>query len=315
MKSKPGSEDDYFAIDPRFELMTSRPRGGSFLGLLQSFGHTDLLLQQSILPVVAFMEGGNTARCIGTAFVVSCSGYVITASHVLMDPHDSGYARLTQLPQGRAFEANLNIGVIVPVNPASGREEAKFLPFERARYWGEWKQSPLLHERDRFEMFTDIAVCKVAELPDGMVHQPLNLSLRTFADGEITYTIGYAEMEDFPIDIAADGRLSTPSLKRELFVSVGETVQSYPQNHLLKDVPTPGPCFNYRAKVPGKMSGAPIFGGDGAVVRGVVSRSFSGERDAYGAMLTSVMGLPVTEGRSLFDFMNDSQEGMPRVDI
>ncbi|HVI60425.1 MAG TPA: trypsin-like peptidase domain-containing protein [Luteimonas sp.] len=315
LKPKPGSEVDYFAIAPEFELMTSSPMSETFLGLLQSFGHTDLLLQQSILPVVAFMEGARTAKCIGTAFVVSCSGYVITASHVLMDPHDSGYAKLTLLPQGRAFEAGLNMGVIVPVNPASGREEAKFLPFERARYWGDWKQSPLLYERERLEMFTDIAVCKVAELPNGMVHQPLNLSLRPFADGETTYTIGYAEMEDFPIDIAPDGRLTTPSLRRELYVSVGETKRSYPQNHLIKEVPTPGPCFNYKAKVPGKMSGAPIFGGDGAVVRGVVSRSFSGERDAYGAMLSSIIGLPVTEGRSLLNFMTDSWEGMPRLDI
>ena len=205
------------------------------------------------------------------------------------------------------------MGIIVPVNPAQGRLQSLFLPFERARQWGEWRESPLLHEAERFEMHTDIAVCKVAELPGGLVHQPLNLSLRRFSEGEITYTIGYAEMQDFPIQIAPDGSLTTPSLDREIFVSVGPAMQSYPDNHLQKNVPTPGPCFDYRAKVPGKMSGAPIFGGDGIVVRGVVSRSFSGERHAFGAMLGPAMRLPLADGRTLNDLMQNSNEGMPTV--
>ena len=103
LKPKAGYETDFFAIDPTFELMTRSPRGQSFQSLLQSFGHTDFLLQQSIVPVIAFLDGGHTAKCIGTAFVISCSGYVITASHVLNDPHEGGYAKSHVVPGGRAF--------------------------------------------------------------------------------------------------------------------------------------------------------------------------------------------------------------------
>jgi|SRR6185312_6659297 len=313
LKPRAGSESDYFSIDPTFELMTSSPGGLSFEGLLQTFGHTDFLLQQSIVPVIAFLEGDRTAKCIGTAFVVSCSGYLITASHVLTDPQESGYAPLRPVLGGRAFGPDLNMGVLVPINPAQGITESLFLPFESARHWGQWQQSPLIHEPERFEMFTDIAVCKVAELPRGLAHQPLNLSLRPFSEGEMTYTIGYAEMQDFSIQIAQDGSLTTPSLQREIFVSVGPAMQSYPENHLRKEVPTPGPCFDYRAKVPGKMSGAPIFGGDGTVVRGIVSRSFSGEKHAFGAMLGPAMRLPLASGRTLNDLMGAASEGMPNI--
>lgn len=313
LRPRAGCESDYFAIDPAFELMTSSPRNLSFQGILQTFGDTAFLLQQSIVPVIAFLEGERTAKCIGTAFVVSCSGYLITASHVIIDLQESGYAIPRIVSGGRAFGPELNMGVLVPINPAQGRAESLFLPFERARQWGEWRESPLLHEPERFEMFTDIAVCKVAELPRGLSHQPLNLSLNPFKEGEITYTIGYAEMQDFPIQIAQDGSLTTPALEREIFVSVGPAAQSYPENHLRKEVPTPGPCFDYMAKVPGKMSGAPIFGGDGVVVRGVVSRSFSGERHAFGAMLGPAMHLPMEDGRTLKDLMEDQREGMPKV--
>jgi hypothetical protein len=39
------------------------------------------------------------------------------------------------------------------------------------------------------------------------------------------------------------------------------------------------------------MSGAPIFGAQGAVIRGIVSRSFSNECHAFGAMLGPAMHL------------------------
>lgn len=313
LNPKKGSEVDYFAIEPNFELLTSSPRGRSFQELLQPFGHTDLLLQQSIVPVVAYVEGSDRARCIGTGFFISCSGYLATACHVLIDPFESGYASMKRVPGGIAIGPELTMGVLVPVNPAQGVRESLLLPFESARYWGEWRTSPLLHEKPRFEMLTDVAICKVSEMPKGLAHQPLNLSLRRFSPGEMTYTIGYAEMTDLPIHLHANGAMTTTSLDRELFVSVGEALGTYPDNHLRKEVPTPGPCFDYRAKVPGRMSGAPIFGGDGAVVRGVVSRSSSGERYAFGAMLGPAMHLPMAEGTTLSEMMETGNEGILRV--
>jgi len=87
----------------------------------------------------------------------------------------------------------------------------------------------------------------------------------------------------------------------------------FPENHLNKDVPTPGPCFDFSARIPGKMSGGPVFGAEGAVVRGVISRSFSGETHAYGAMLGPVMQLPLSDNTSLRTLMNAGKDGIPQV--
>jgi len=96
-------------------------------------------------------------------------------------------------------------------------------------------------------------------------------------------------------------------------VSVGEVMSVFPENHLKRDVPTPGPCFDFDAKIPGKMSGGPIFGAQGAVVRGVVSRSFSGERHAFGAMLGPAMRLPLGENTTLKSLMESGSEGIAQV--
>ena len=80
----------------------------------------------------------------------------------------------------------------------------------------------------------------------------------------------------------------------------------------------PGPCFDFDAHIPGKMSGAPIFGARGAVIRGVVSRSFSGEDHAYGSMLAPTMDLrldePQIKNRSLRNLLENGNEGMPIVE-
>jgi hypothetical protein len=107
--------------------------------------------------------------------------------------------------------------------------------------------------------------------------------------------------------------LTVPDFEQDLYVPVGEVMDLFPDNHQRKDVPTPGPCFDFRAKVPGKMSGGPILGGDGAVVRGVVSRSFSGEKHAYGAMLGPVMRLPLAEDMTLRQMMNSGNEGIAKI--
>ena len=158
----------------------------------------------------------------------------------------------------------------------------RFFPFERCWYWGDWKESPLFHESDQFQYLTDIAICKIAEMPGGAAHQPLNLSLNAFKVEETAYAIGYALMDDIPIE----GRghdLLIRKFTQDIYVSVGDVMTVFPENHLRKDVPAPGPCFDFNAQIPGKMSGGPIFGAQGSVIRGVVSRSFSGENHAFGS--------------------------------
>jgi hypothetical protein len=270
------------------------------------------LLKQSILPVVAWVEGESAIRCIGTAFMISCTGYLITACHVLLDPQDRTYAKVVRGDNAVRFLDGILMGVLVPINPASGYSGFRFFQFEQAWYWGEWRNSPLLHENERFDILTDIAICKVSEMPGAAGHQPLNLSLRRFSKGERAIAIGYAEMDDIPIT-RDSGKVLVPAFEQELFVSVGEAMDVFPENHRRKDVPTPGPCFDFTAKVPGKMSGGPILGADGAVVRGVVSRSYSGERHAYGAMLGPVMDLPLGEGVTLKQMMDSGNEGIAQI--
>ena len=103
----------------------------------------------------------------------------------------------------------------------------------------------------------------------------------------------------------------------DLYVSTGSVGEVFQRNHTERNVPTPGPCFDFQAKITGKMSGAPVFGGEGAIIRGVVSRSFQGERHAYGAMLGPAMDLPLHQpgisGRTLRTLMRAGNEGMAQV--
>ncbi len=309
LKPRPNSEPDFFRFESEMELMTSSPRSMNVHEIFNSFGPTDFLLKQSILPVIAWIRGESPIRCVGSAFVVSCTGLLITAGHVLLDPQDRNYAKVTRQGSTLTYPAELNMGVLVPISPAYGRRGYRFFPFLHSWYWGQWQDSPLLHQQAQFNFLTDIAICKIAPMPHA-AHQPLNLSLRRFSKGEKAYALGYAEMPDIPFE-ERDGQMVIPRFSQDLYVSVGEVVENFPENHLRRDVPTPGPCFDLRAKMPGRMSGGPIFGGDGAVVRGVVSRSFSGERHAYGAMLGPAMGLPLGRDTTFKKIMDTGNEGIP----
>src|SRR5579862_4408263 len=113
---KIGGEADYFALEGEIQLMTPRP-SANLHEMFASFGTTDFLMKQSILPVVAWKNGDAAIRCIGTASIISCSGYVITAAHVIMDPYDSGYGASKDGSQLRLHDG-FNFGVFIPINPA-----------------------------------------------------------------------------------------------------------------------------------------------------------------------------------------------------
>lgn len=312
LRPRTGFDSDFFLYESQMELMTTNPTTRSAHELFTSFGSTDFLMKQSILPVVAIVKGEGFMKCVGTAFVISCTGYLVTACHVLLDPQDRKYGNVVKRGDDLRLIDGMSMGVLIPISPAYGYTGDLFFPFEHSWYWGKWKDSPLLHEGETFDMLTDIAICKISLMPDGIGHQPLNLSLNRFVKGEKAFAIGYAEMDDIPLE-SAGGRLTAPDFKQDLYVSVGEVMDVFPDNHQRRDVPTPGPCFDFRAKIPGKMSGGPIFGGDGAVVRGVISSSFSGEKHAYGAMIGPMMHWPLAGGMTLRQMMNSGNEGIARI--
>jgi len=309
LKPKAGFESDYFAFESSLELMTPTPPHAD---LFSAFGSTDFLVKQSIVPVVAWVPGASTIRCIGTGFIVSCTGYMITASHVLLDPQERGYGNVVRREGAVEMIDGVAMGVLMPINPATGMRGFKMMQFEQAWHWGEWVESPLIHERRKYEGLTDVAVCKLKEHQDGSAFQPLNLSLNRFVEGEQAYAIGYAEMPDIPVEHSQAG-MRIPEFKWELYVSVGVVADVFPQNHISKDLPVPGPSFDFRARIPGKMSGGPIFGAQGAVVRGVVSRSFTGEKHAFGSMLGPTMRLPFPDQRSLKSIMDAGLDGIAVV--
>jgi hypothetical protein len=311
LNPKPGYERDFFSFSNDLEMLTSSPPS-NIADMFTSFGSTDFIMKQSIVPVVAWVEGAASIKSIGTAFIVSCTGYVVTASHVLLDPQESGYGDVVARDGNIEKIDGVKLGILLPMNPASGLNGFRFLPFEQAWYWGERKQSPLLHEGKKLQSLTDVAVCKLPELSDGGAYQPLNLSLYPFAQGEEAYAIGYAEMKDIPIEYV-DGKPIISKFDWDLYVSTGRVIDVFPMNHISREVSTPGPCFDFEARIPGKMSGSPIFGALGAIVRGVVSRSFSGEKHAYGCMIGPTMTLPFTDGRSLKKIMDDGNDGMAVV--
>lgn len=253
LKPQKGFDADFFKFESQIDLMTSTPPR-NIHDALASFGSTNFLIKQSILPVVAWVENENYIRCVGTAFLISCTGYVVTACHVLIDPQERGYGKIIQEEGNLRAIDGLQMGVFIPLSPAYGTHGFRFFPFERSWYWGEWKDSPLLHEREKFDFLTDVAICKIAEMPNGAAHQPLSLSLNPFTKGEKAYAYGYASMDDIPIEIV-NGKPTIKDFKQDIYVSVGAVIDTYPENHLKREVPTPGPCFDFRARVPGKMSG------------------------------------------------------------
>jgi hypothetical protein len=283
-----------------------------------TFGGSEFLVRQSIVPVVAWSDGDDEVRCIGTGFFISASGLLMTAAHVLRDPVDEKYTSVTQVGvRAYKLDESLRYGVLIPTNPAMrnapsevfnidpAMRSAKWFmcPFEWAQHWGKEIESPLLHEKPEFKLDLDIAICKVKENIIGGSYQPLNIGPHNLKVGDRAVAIGYPAMRNIRMNADDD-------YQPELTVSVGTVTTIYPDNITEKQNPTPGPNFEFDAKIPGKMSGGPILVGGGVLTKGVVSRSWQGENHATGCLVAPMMGLPLVHGKSLLDMMRNQEEGI-----
>jgi hypothetical protein len=210
------------------------------------------------------------------------------------------------------------LGVLIPANPAMQtapfieldpaiRDTPWFMcPFEWAHHWGREVESPLVHQKPEFKLILDIAVCKVVEHPLTSPYQPLNIGLHKLAVGDRAVAIGYAEMNK-------TFRMGDDKYQPELVVSVGAVTKVFPDNITEKQTFTPGPNFQFDAKIPGRMSGAPILVGSGILTKGVVSSSMgSGTNDANGCLIAPVMSLPLSQrgGKSLRELQANGNEGI-----
>lgn len=317
LKPRDGFSKDYFKIKNEVNLMTQRP-GHIMNNFFATFGTTEFLVRQSIVPIVAWNDGDEEIRCIGTGFFISASGLLMTAAHVLRDPVDENYTSVTQVDKNsHKLGKDLRFGILLPVNPAaknapflkpSPMREAKWFmcPFEWTYHWGKDVESPLLHQKPEFKLDLDIAVCKVREHPLIGPYQPLNIDLHNLKLGDRAVAIGYPEMRNI--------RLGGDDYQPELVVSVGSITTIHPDNMTEKQNSTPGPNFEFNAKIPGKMSGSPILVGGGIITKGVVSRSLgSNENHASGCLIAPMMNLPLIGKKSILNLMRDGKEGIAQI--
>ena len=314
LKPREGFTNDYFKIENEMNLMTQSP-GPIMNNLFATFGTTEFLVRQSIVPVVAWNDGDEEMRCIGTGFFISASGLLLTAAHVIRDPVDENYTSLTQVDERSSkFDNSLHFGVLLPANPAmkgapflkpSPIQETKWFmcPFEWAQHWGKDVESPLLHKKPDFKLDLDIAVCKVKEQTFIGPYQPLNIGLYNLKLNDRAVAIGYPKMRNI--------RFGGDDYQPELVISVGSVTAIHPDNVTEKKNSTDGPNFEFNAKIPGKMSGSPILVGGGIITKGVVSRSLgSNENHASGCLIASMMDLPLIDEKSLLDLMKDGNHGI-----
>jgi hypothetical protein len=314
LKPRQGCAANYFRIQNEINLLTERP-GAIFQDVFATFGTTEFLVRQSIVPIVAWNDGDAEMRCIGTGFFISASGLLITAAHVLRDPIDEEYTSVTPVGE-RSFRLrdSLRFGVMLATNPAMQNapfpvpnelRNAKSImcPFEWAQHWGDAVESPLLHRKPDFQLDIDIAVCKVKANPFGGAYQPLNIGPHSLKVGDRAVAIGYAEMKNISIK-------SNQEPEPELVVSVGSVINIYADNLTEKRSPTPGPSFDFDATIPGKMSGSPILVGSGILAKGVVSRSWHGENHASGCLIAPILGIQTPMGKSLLELMTAGNEGI-----
>jgi hypothetical protein len=295
-------------------IANTQQSGGTIHDFFSRFGTVEFHLKRRIAPVVSWVDGDKTLRCIGTAFVLSCTGYVATACHVLLDPWEYNYGDPKLDGNTLAFGPHLHMGLLMPLGQLYGPKLYNFLPFEHSRYWGTWQESPLFNKRAEFSSATDIAVAKIRAHPDGIAYQPLTLSTRPYRTGDQCMAIGYAEMQDIPFKTAPNGNIALAQFDSNLYVSIGTVAEVLADKIQTRRVRTPGPCFDFRARIPAKMSGSPIFDIEGRVVRGVVSASLSGDPpQAFGCMLGPVLGLPIRGDETLERLMANPIEGMPRI--
>jgi hypothetical protein len=317
LKPRKGFSKDYFKIENEMNLMTQMP-GHIMNNFFATFGTTEFLVRQSIVPVVAWNDGDEEIRCIGTGFFISASGLLMTAAHVLRDPIDENYASVTRVNKGtHKLSEDLHFGALLPANPPMKnapfqmhpimRETKWFMcPFEWSFHWGKDVESPLLHQKPEFKPDLDVAVCKVREHTWIGPYQPLNIGLHNLNLGDRAVAIGYPEMRNI--------RLGGDDYQPELVVSVGSVTSIHPDNMTKKQNSTPGPNFEFDARIPGKMSGSPILVGGGIITKGVVSRSLGGtEKHASGCLIAPMMGLPLVDNKSLLDLMKSESEGITYV--
>lgn len=303
---------DFFAIRDDIVLTQTPPIGGTIRSVLG----------ESIVPVVAVVNGERIVRCIGTAFFISCSGLLVTAAHVITDPIERRYGNAQEGDNQVIETQGLAFGVLVPNNPIFQAPGFRFYPFEWSMLMAQRREVPFSLGGVDVKITYDIAICKVpARATTDYPHQPLTLVQSGLIGvgmqvGSEAHALGYGDMSDFEINVNAERQIVIARPQFNLHGSVGRIIEFFPDNLTKRDVSTPGPCFSFGAKIPGGMSGGPIFDKEGAYVHGVISKGWENEEGlenfSFGSMLRPSMGIPIARmgGKSLDEMQKGQIEGI-----
>lgn len=302
------------------EFGLSRVKDGMHLAGKASFGPISYFLGQSIVPIVAMSNDLAWMKCIGTGFFVSCTGFLVTAAHVIADPIEGDYAKSREVHSATWQSDVVTLGVMVPINPIMGAKGYIFRHLEWATFLADKAESPLPFRGSCLKLNADIAICKVQQPDTRTPYQPLTLVQKGIrglgaAVGKNAAAVGYSEMDEH-IELKVDGKQVICDLPFQLSISTGVVLEQFADNAISRASPSPGPCFSASFPIPPGMSGSPIFDHEGIYVHGVASMGLSdsgGPTDhGYGSMLAHAIQLPIAplEGNSLADIMKARKDGM-----
>jgi hypothetical protein len=314
LKPDKGQDANFYAVQE--DLFTIQP---DYIGTIRS------TLGQSIVPIVALAPGENLMRCLGTGFFISCTGLLVTAAHVVADPLERCYGEVREIDEWTWSMDRLGLGVMIRTNPIFQPDGYLFRPIEWASFLGIRSEHPLPIRGVDLRLTSDTAICKVAPLADGIPYQPLSIiqpGIRGvgLVVGKEATAVGYAGMQNVEL-LPEENRIRPGDFHFTLHVSRGRVLERFPDNAVDRQASTPGACFSASLKLPGGMSGSPIFDDERIYVHGVVSKGLedaTGPSDfGYGSMLASSLTLPIRPlaGRSLLDLMRSTDEGIPQLRI
>lgn len=307
-----GRTDGFYSLAD--DLVMAQP---NFLGTRR------FVIGQSIVPIVAHVQGEHVLRCLGTGFFVSCSGLLITAAHVIIDPIERQYGGAKEIDRLTWHASDLKLGVMIPLNPLTQGDGYIFRDIEWSAFLGSQTDQPLPIVGVNLRLTSDTAICKVSPIADGIPHQPLAIVQSGLVGtgmtvGKTATAIGYGQMKD--VELAQESNsLVSGEFSFGVHVSTGKILERFPNNGVERQVPTPGACFSAELQLPGGMSGSPIFDDEGIYVHGVVSKGWVDEdgpaRFGFGSMLSHSLHLPIRSlgNKSLFELHKEDEHGFPKL--